>query len=53
MPIGVTKKTNLWGLRLWYLTPLLTIFQLNRGRRFYWWRKQEYLEKTTDHVASH
>jgi hypothetical protein len=30
------------GLGLWCLIPLSTIFQL------YWWRKPEYLEKTTD-----
>ena len=28
------------------LTPLSTIFQLYR--QFYWWRKQEYPERTTD-----
>jgi len=40
---------NGWfGLGLWFLTPLLTIFHLDRGGQFYWWRKPEYLEKTTD-----
>ena len=35
------------GLGLWCLTPHSTLFQLYRGDQFYWWKKSEYLAKTT------
>ena len=42
------EQVKVLGLGLWCLMPLSKIFQLYGGGKFYWLRKPDYLEKTTD-----
>ena len=44
----IYQQLFIWGLGLWCLTSLSTIFHLCRGGQFHWWRKLEYPEKTNN-----
>ena len=47
-PLQPPIRLRYFGLVLWCLTSLSTLFQLLPWSSVYWWRKPEYPEKTID-----
>jgi len=47
--LNVNKLFSIdWLIDFWCLMPLSAILQLYHGNQFYWWRKPEYPERTSD-----